>query len=173
MTFEKPEKSEFWKNEKKLLDIFHTWIPQTTIIWGTFPEIRNEIIFFHFGSFFSLYPSPPLPYNPENQNFKKMKKASGDVIILNLCNKKTQSYDVCLLWYGVRQTQFFVILGHFLHFYPTIDTKNEDLEKIQKTTYPFTHADHKWWYDVWFLRYRSQQTEFFVISDYFLPFYPL
>ena len=28
------------------------------------------------------------PYNPENQNFEKMKKASGDVIILNLCNKK-------------------------------------------------------------------------------------
>ena len=45
---------------------------------------------------------------------------------------------------------------------------------MQKTTYPFTHADHKWWsYDVWFLRYQARQTEFFVISDYFLPFYPL
>ena len=97
MNFEKPEKSEFWKNEKKLLDIFYTWVPKTTIIWGTYPEIRNEMIFFHFRPFFTLYPSPPLPYNPENQNFEKMKKTSGDVIILNLCNKKTRSYNVCLL----------------------------------------------------------------------------
>ena len=33
-------------------------------------------------------PPPPPPNNPENQNFEKTKKASGDVIILNLCNKK-------------------------------------------------------------------------------------
>ena len=32
---------------------------------------------------------------------------------------------------------------------------------------------HKWQsYDVWFLRYWLQQTEFFVILDHFLPFYP-
>ena len=31
---------------------------------------------------------PPPPNNPENQNFEKTKKASGDVIILNSCNKK-------------------------------------------------------------------------------------
>ena len=43
--------------------------------------------FCHFGLFFTfLTPSPP--NNPEHQNFEKMKKASGDVIILNLCNKK-------------------------------------------------------------------------------------
>ena len=41
------------------------------------------VIFGHFLPLFS-----PLPNNPENQNFEKMKKASGDVIILNLCNKK-------------------------------------------------------------------------------------
>ena len=40
----------------------------------------------HFGPFFALLHS--LPNKPENQNFQKMKKASGDVIILNLCNKK-------------------------------------------------------------------------------------
>ena len=31
---------------------------------------------------------PPQPNNPESQNFENMKKASGDVIILTLCNKK-------------------------------------------------------------------------------------
>ena len=32
---------------------------------------------------------------------------------------------------------------------------------------------HKWQsYDAWFLRYRAQRTEFFVILDHFLSFYP-
>ena len=57
-----------------------------------FPEIGSETIFFVI-----LGP----PNNSENQNFEKMKKASGDVIILNLCNKK-QSNGVCLLRYGVQ-----------------------------------------------------------------------
>ena len=33
------------------------------------------------------YPSLPLPNNPENQNFEKMKKASGEVIILHVYQK--------------------------------------------------------------------------------------
>ena len=39
------------------------------------------------GNFLPFY-TPSYPPNPENQHFEKMKKASGDVIILNLCNKK-------------------------------------------------------------------------------------
>ena len=38
----------------------------------------------------------------------------------------------------------------------------------------FTNVYHKWQsYDVWFLRYWVQQTEFFVILDHFCPFTPL
>ena len=38
--------------------------------------------------------------------------------------------------------------------------------------YHFTYVYHKWQsYEVWFLRYEVQQTEFFVILDRFLPFY--
>ena len=40
-------------------------------------------------------------------------------------------------------------------------------------SYPFIHVYHKSRsYDVWFLRYEVQQTEFFVILDRFLPIYP-
>ena len=40
--------------------------------------------------------------------------------------------------------------------------------------YHFTHVYDKWQsYDVWFLRYEAWWTEFFVILDCFLPFYPL
>ena len=125
MKFEKTEKSEFWKNEKKLLEIssFYTCVPKTTIIWGTVPEIQSETNFFcHFGPFFALY-LPLHPNNPENQNFEKIRNASGDVIILNWCNKK---HDRMMYAYTDMECnrQFFVILGHFLLFYLTIDTKN-------------------------------------------------
>ena len=71
-------------------------------------------------NFFAVY---LLPNNPENQNFEKMKKASGDVIILNLCNKK---HNQMMYAYSDMECdrQFFVILGHFLLFYPTIDPEN-------------------------------------------------
>ena len=111
-----------WKN---LLEIssFYTCVPKTTIIWGTVPEIQSETNFFcHFGPFFALY-LPLHPNNPENQNFEKIRKASGDVIILNWCNKK---HDRMMYAYTDMKCnrQFFVILGHFLLFYLTIDTKN-------------------------------------------------
>ena len=48
-------------------------------------ESETNRIFCHFGPFFALLPPPP--NNPKNQNFEKMEKASGDVIILHLCTK--------------------------------------------------------------------------------------
>ena len=43
-------------------------------------------LFFIFGHFFHFYP----PNSPKNQNFKKMKKAPGNIIILHQC---TKNYD--------------------------------------------------------------------------------
>ena len=45
-------------------------------IWST-----TDSIFCHSGPFFALLP----PIDPENQNFEKMKKATGDIIILQMC----------------------------------------------------------------------------------------
>ena len=47
--------------------------------------------------------------------------------------QKPQSYDVCFLRHGVRQTEFFVILDHFLPFYPSKDPQNQNFEKMKKT----------------------------------------
>ena len=41
----------------------------------------TDRIFCHCGPFFPLY----LPNNPKNQNFEKMKKQPGDIIILHRC----------------------------------------------------------------------------------------
>ena len=44
---------------------------------------------------------------------------------------KWQSYNVWFLRYGARQTEFFLILEHFLPFYPTNNPKNQNFEKIK------------------------------------------
>ena len=94
--------------------------------------------------------------------------------------QKSLSYDIwfwllyyklrSLLRYKVRQTESFVTLP----FHPPNNLKNQNFEKMKKTwRYCFTHVYHKWQsYDVWFLRYGAQETEFFVIWGHFLPFYP-
>ena len=49
--------------------------------------------------------------------------------------QKSKSYDIPFLIYGVRQTDFFVNLGHFLPFYqtppppPPNDSENQHFEK--------------------------------------------
>ena len=53
---------------------------------GTVPEIRSDTFFLSFRAIFCPLPLPP--NTPQNQNFEKKKKASGEVIILHLYNKK-------------------------------------------------------------------------------------
>ena len=57
-----------------------------TIIWCMVPEIWSvtDTTFCHFRPFLALIPLPP-PNNPKNQNFEKMEKTPGDIIILYMC----------------------------------------------------------------------------------------
>ena len=78
-----------------------------------------------FWSFWAIFcplrpPSPPPPNNPENQHFEKMKKASGDVIILNLCNKKHNQMMMyaysdmeCNRQFFCHFRPFFALLPHY------------------------------------------------------------
>ena len=80
-------------------------------------------------------------------------------------------YDVRFLRYSV--TYFFTILGHFCTFTPLTILKINIWNNVKNASryYPFTHVYPKWRsYDVWFLRYKAQQTEFFVVLVHFLPF---
>ena len=77
--------------------------------------------------------------------------------------------------YKAQQTDFFVILGHFLPFYLTNKLKNQNFEKMKKNSwryYHYTFAYHECQsYDVRLLRYGVQQAKSFLILDHFLPFY--
>ena len=128
VNFEKPEKSEFWKMKKKKkcwrYHFKHVHRkPQSYEVYGSW-DIEWDKIFL---SFWTIFCSPPLsaPHLPTQKIkiSKKWKKHLG-MSSFHTCTPKKQSYHVCLLWYGVQQTYFFVILGHFLLFFPTIDPKN-------------------------------------------------
>ena len=104
-------------------------------------------------SVWTIFCTPPpknLPNNPKNQNFDKMKKMPGIIIVYIIVNiivyHKWQSYDVWFLRNGAWQTNFFVILDHFLPFYPANNPKNWNLKKWKKSLeiYYFTHTYHKW-----------------------------
>ena len=100
-----------------------------TIIWCMVPEIwsMTDIIFCHSGPFFALLPL----YGPRKSKFSK--KWKKHLKILSFYKHKWQSYDVWFLRYGVQQTEFFVILDHFLPFYPPNNPKNQNFEKMKKT----------------------------------------
>ena len=82
------------------------------------------VILGHFLPFYS-------PKNQKNQNFEKMKKVGGDHF--THVYHKSQSYDVRFLRCGMRQTEFFDILGHFLSCNPHNDSENRNFEKMKKT----------------------------------------
>ena len=89
------------------------------------PEIqgvkdRNFVILRH------LCPSSPL--TTQKVKILKLKKTTGDIVILHICTIN----DNLLMGYGVRQTEFSVILDRFSPFYPPMDPENQNSEKMKK-----------------------------------------
>ena len=88
-----------------------------------------------------------------------------------------------IIWYMVPEIQsemdriffFLVILGHFLHFNPPKNPKNQNFEKMKTTPgdiiilHMCTINDHHMMYASWDMECDRQN--FFVISGQFLPFY--
>ena len=107
------------------------------------------------------------PCRPRKSKFWKIKKITGDVIILHVCTITDKHVMYAF--------SFFVILHCFLPFYPPDNPENLNIGKMKKNTWRyahFTNVYHKWQsYDVWFLRYWVGQTDFFPILGHFLPFY--
>ena len=57
--------------------------PPSYEVWFLRYRVRHREFFVILSHFLPFY----LPKNLENQNFEKMKKGSGDVIILDMCTK--------------------------------------------------------------------------------------
>ena len=82
------QKIKIFKKFEKCLEIsFYICVPKIMTRWCMVPEIRcvtDVIVISHFGLFFALLPPPN---SPKNQNFEKIKKIPGDIIILHMCSK--------------------------------------------------------------------------------------
>ena len=122
----------------------------------------------HFLAFYST--------NQKIKILKKWKKLWR--YYFTFVDHKWQSHDVWFLRYRVQQAKSFLILDHFLPFYWKIKV----LKKKAWRYHQLTLVYHKYQsYDVWFLRYKVQWTEFFVdyffslltSFDIFCPFTPL
>ena len=107
-----------------------------TIVWCMVPAIWSvtDKMFCHFGPFFALLPPPTPPKNPQNQNFKKMKKAPAYIINLHKCtinnnhmmygswDMKRDTYNFLSFW------TVFTFFCHFCPFYPS-SPKNQNFKK--------------------------------------------
>ena len=141
-----------------------------THIWSV-----TDIIFCHFRPFFAILRN----YWPQKLKFGKNVKNTWRYYPFTHVYHKSRSYDVWFLRYKVQRTKIYAILSflRFLSFYPLILLTNQMikiLKKWKKTWryYHFTLVYHKWRScAVWFLIYQVEQTEFFVILGYCLPFY--
>ena len=81
----------------------------------------------------------------------------------------------------MRQAEFFCSFGSFFALLTTPnDPENQNFEKKRKKKKMpadiillYIHVYHKWRsYDIWFLKYKVQQTETFIILGHFLSFLP-
>ena len=81
------EKLKFWKNKKNMwsyyyfTQVYHLW--QSYDLWFLRYEAWKTELFVILDYFLLWYPHN----NPKNQNFKKLKKMTGDIIILHKCYK--------------------------------------------------------------------------------------
>ena len=81
-----------------------------------------------------LCPLPPPTMDPENQNFEKMKKTPGDIILqMSTINDSHMMYGSWNMRYEVQQIEFFIILDCFLPFYHPNKPKTQNFEKLKKT----------------------------------------
>ena len=111
-------------------------------IWCMVSEIWSATyrIFSHFGPFSPFYPPPlPLPNNLSKSKFQKKwkKKNTWRYHHSTHLHHKWILLDVWFLRYGAQLTELFLILGHFLPFYPTNNQKNQNFEKNKKKAWRY------------------------------------
>ena len=119
---------------------------------------------------------PFSPLKTQKTKISKLKKTPGDIIILHIGTIMTVIW--CMVPKIWRATGWiFCHSGPFFALLPPCGPRKSKFLKNENNTwryYHFTNVYHKWQsYDVWFLRYEVQRTEFFVISNHFCSFTPL
>ena len=118
-----------WKNAWRYFHfkhVYHKW--QSYDAWFLRYQAQRTEVFVSLDRVLPFYP----PNNSENQNFQKLKINAWRYYHFAHVYHKWHSYDVRFLRYRAWWTKFFVILDHFLLFYPSSNPKNQKFEKMKK-----------------------------------------
>ena len=126
-------------------------------------------MFCYFGLFFLQF---YLCNNPKDQNFEKLKKRLGDIIISHMCT--INDNQMIMVPKILRVTDFF-ILDHFLPFYPLTTQNIKLLEKLKKhleilSFYIHVPKIRTICYTVPEIQHMTDVITFYF--ELFLPFYP-
>ena len=146
-----------WKNTWRyhFTNVYHKW--QSYDVWFLRYGVQWANFFIILDCFLLFYP----PNNPKNQNFEKMKKTPGDIIILHMC---TKNYDQMMYssWDMVhdRCNCYFSFWAVCCPFTPQ-QPKKPKFWKNEKNTwryYNFTEVYQKLWsYAILILRYGTRR----------------
>ena len=121
-----------FKKIKKPLEILSFYTSVQKIISYTVPEIwdaRDVIAVFRYGQFLSFYPAS----SPKSENFKTMKKAPGDIIILHKCTKNHDHMLYCPwdMAHGTCNCCF--SFWQFFSLLPPKSPKKQNFKKMKKS----------------------------------------
>ena len=102
-TLKNPKKSDFWKNEKMCWRYHFAYVYRKPYEVYSSWDMKWDRFVCYFGPFFALLTSSPLT-TQKTKIFKKMKKVSGDIIILNLCINPSNAFwkGLMLYWLNVK-----------------------------------------------------------------------
>ena len=162
---------------KKTLEILSFYINMCTInedqmIYSSWNIRCDRLKFLLFWVIFC----PFSPLTTWKIKILTLKKIPGDIILLHICtlNDSHMMYDPWDMEHD--RHKFLSFWTVFCPFIPTYQPRKSRFWKNETNTwryYHFKNVYHEWQsYNVWFLRYGVQRTEFFVILDHFLSFYP-
>ena len=141
---------------------------QSYDVWFLRNRVQGTEFFIILDHFLLFY----LSNNPKNQNFQKLKKSQKISFYAGVTINANY-----MMYYWARQTKFFVILDHILHFYPPNSLKNQNFEKVKKRpgdiviSHMFTINDNQMMYGSWDMEHDRQN--FLLFWNVFCPFNPL
>ena len=122
-----PERIKTLKKEKSIWKC-HQFTQAYTCNLHNFNASWDVECFFIISDHFFPFSLPlPPPLQPR-KNSEKIKKHPQDIIILHMCT--INEIHIMYIWflrYEALKTEFFVILGHSLAFYPTNIQKNLEI----------------------------------------------
>ena len=106
--------------------MYHKW---QSYVWFLRYEAPQTEFFVNLGHILPFYPTN----NPKNQNFEKMKKNPGDIIILHKCSKN-RDHKLYSSWYMKCSRQNFLSFWVlFCPFTPLTTQINQNFEKMKKS----------------------------------------